>query len=205
LQFLRCQFGGSPTTVLDGYPEANQLALGDGGLYEAFEPLAQAPVCVQWSIARRDDAMGQEKRYWRDMDVLVRTESMNAVNATHDLLGGRGPAKVMLFQVPVLVVATKTLHIYDALGKTFDQVDWFTLRRSFDLGDRTKDGLVDVVTETGVVKLIDACKRTMADLSRRVAARSGEIAALASTQHAKYRHAVQETLLDAAVAARRGQ
>ena len=45
LQLARCRFGGSPTTVVDGYPEANGLACGDGGLLDAFEPFVHAPIC----------------------------------------------------------------------------------------------------------------------------------------------------------------
>lgn len=204
LQLLRCQVGGAPTTVLDGYPEANQITFADGGLSDAFAPLADVPVCVQWAIARRDDPMEQEKRYWRDLDVLVRTEWTNAVAATLGCLGGRGPAKVLLFQLPVLVVATKTLQVYGALENKYEQLDWFVLRRTFDLGDRMGERLVDVVTESGLPKLIDASKRTMAGIIERISARSDEIASIATAQHAKYQHAQQQAAYDAAVAARRG-
>lgn len=206
LLLARCRFGGSPTTVLDGYPEANTLAYGEGGLADAFEPLAGAPVCVQWSIARRGESLDQEKRYWQDLDVLVKTEWSNAVATSHGLLDGRGVAKVLLFQLPVLVVATNAFHIYDALAKQkpFTEVDWFTLRRQFDLGDRAEERLIDVVTEAGLPRFIEACKKTMAGIAQRIDTRSEEVAGLATAQHAKYEHASREALLDAAAAATRG-
>ncbi len=189
LELLRSQIGGSPTTVLDGYPEANALACADGGFCDAFEPLSRAPVCVQWAIARRDDAIEQERRYWRDLDVLIRAE--------------RSPVKLLRFQVPVLVVATRTLHVCVALENRFEQVDWFTLRRTFDLGDRVEERLVEVVTEKGLPNFIEACRRTMDGITAVVSARSGEIASIATAQHAKFLRAMQEAALDAAVAQRR--
>jgi hypothetical protein len=204
LQLLRSQIGGSPTTVLAGYPEANQLACAEGGFCDAFEPLAGGPVCVQWAIARRDDAIEQERRYWRDLDVLVRAERTDAVGDSHVYLRQRSPVKLLRFQVPVLVVATKALHVCMALEKNrFEQVEWFTLRRTFDLGDRVEERLVEVVTENGLPSFIDACRRTMDGIIAVVAARSGEIEAAATTQHARYLHAMQEAALDAATEQRR--
>ena len=204
LQLLRGRIGGSPTTVFDGYPEANALACGEGGFSDAFEPLSRAPICVQWAIARRDDAMEQEKRYWRDLDVLVRAEWTNAVADSHAYLGSRSPVKLLHFQLPVLVVATKALYVCSALENKLDQIDWFTLRRTFDLGDRADERLVDIVTESGLPKFIEACKQTMAGITEVVTKHSAEIVTLATTQHAKYLREMQEAALDVAVSAQRG-
>jgi|CZKU01.1.fsa_nt_gi hypothetical protein len=201
LELLRSQIGGSPTTVLDGYPEANALACAEGGFCDAFEPLARAPVCVQWAIARRDDAIEQERRYWRDLDVLIRAERANAVGDTHVYLRQRSPVKLLRFQVPVLVVATRTLHVCAALeNNKFEQVDWFTVRRTVDLGDRVEERLVEVVTEKGLPNFIEACRRTMDGITALVRARSEEIVSVATAQHAKYLRAMEEAALDAAAA-----
>ena len=134
----------------------------------------------------------------------MKTEWSNAVVASHGFLGGRGVAKVLLFQVPLLVVATKTLHVYDALAKQFTQVDWFTLRRQFDLGDGTGERLVDVVTESGLPRFIDACRRTMNGITERIEKRKEEVVRIATAQHAKYEHASEKAALEAAAAATRG-
>lgn len=206
LQLGRCRFGGSPTTVLDGYPEANGLAQGEGGFVDAFEPLTDAPVCVQWSIARRGGPLDQEKRYWQDLDVLVKTESSTAMSTSHGFLNGRGVAKVLLFQLSVLVVATSAFHIYDALAKEkpFTQVDWFILRRQFNLGDRAEERLVDVVTEAGLPRFIAACKKTMDGIAERVEKRKDDVVRVATAQHAKYEDALGRAVLDAVAAQTRG-
>jgi hypothetical protein len=103
----------------------------------------------------------------------------------------------------LLVVATKALHVYDTLGKTFEQVDWFTLRRPFDLGDRVEERLVDIVTEAGVPAFIDACRSTMAGIKQRIESRSSEIESAAAAQYEKYKQASLDAALHAVAADRR--
>jgi hypothetical protein len=191
LRVNRMHFGGMPSNR--AVPELDRdgdVILGPGGLSDAFDAMNAAPVCVQWAVARRTKA-GSEQRtvashdasFWEGIDGVVR--SSHDMMVDHSMCRWPAEAHLMLFEMPVLVVATPTLWLYDAVAPQkapLASTPSLILARTFELPDRTEHRLVDVVTEVGVPSFIEACRKTFEDLKARVSTHAEALVQIAKKQ-----------------------
>lgn len=168
----RSRFGGWPAVAtLPTFEEGVGLAVEPGGFAEAMAPLNEGHVCVQWAIARRGKKEGDppgaqhEDAFWKGMDVVVRAAHARMASACH-FIASRGSthAPLLVAELPVLVVATPSLWVFDVNADTLVPVDHIMLSRYFEVAGENVPALVDVVTEHGVPALIDRYRRAMTNL-----------------------------------------
>lgn len=211
LRFRRTRFGGAPSVrVLTEFDDADALFLSDGGLAEALDPLNSGTACVQWAIARRKkdgDGRGgpkffadHDEPYWKGLDTIVRASSARLREHCRALRSGETSVS-LTSEIPMLVIATPTLYVFDAVAETLAEVDHLILTRQFEVDGEIVDALVDVVSEGGVPRMIERYKQAAEALATRVAPRAHEIVAAAASQRARLqeiaRHSAVEAMLGA--------
>jgi len=196
LRVGRARFGGALSyRVLPKFEDDQGAVIAPGGLAEAFDPLNSGPVCVQWCVVRRTKP-GKEQRvfadhdgaFWKGMDGVVRaTQDLMVEHSTHSW---PREALLILFEMPVLVVAAPQLWLHDATGTNPPtSVPSLILSRMFQLDDRVDHRLVDVVSEGAVPAFIEACSRTIDMLEERLRGKAGVLAEIADQQRAKLEEA----------------
>jgi len=199
LRVGRARFGGSPTyRVLDAYEEDNGSILGAGGLAEAFDALNAGPVCAQWAVVRRTKS-GAEQRpvashddpFWRGIDGVVRASS---ILMTEHSTYTRWPKDSfqILFELPVLIVATPHLWLHDAtapVASSLSRTPSLLLTRMFQVEARVEPRLVDIVSENAVPDFISACRSTIRELEKRLKRHAPTLADIAQRQRSELEEA----------------
>jgi hypothetical protein len=195
LRVGRARFGGAPSYRVDRRLEQDdQTVVGPGGLGEAFDSMNASPTCVQWAVARRTKP-GQEQRtiathddiFWQGIDGIVR--SSHTLMTEHSTHPWPKDVRLIVFEMPVLVVGTTNLWVFDATNPTpasaLTSASRITLTRMFQVGPVVQDRLVDVVSEGGVPEFIEACRVTIDELEKRVGRHAAALIGLAQRQRSK--------------------
>jgi len=190
----RMHFGGLPSNrVIRELRRDSDTINGAGGLSEAFDALNDATVCVQWSVARRTKP-GNEQRpianhddsFWQGLDGTVR--AAHTLMLEHSTYKWTPTNYLVIFELPVLAVATPNLWLLDATAPSqpppLQPVQHLILGRMFQLEEHVEYRLVDVVSEAGVPALITACKSVITELKSRVAANAYALMSIGDQQRA---------------------
>jgi hypothetical protein len=191
----RMHFGGLPSNrVIRELRRDSDAINGAGGLSEAFDALNVAPVCVQWSVARRTKQGGGEQRpiathddpFWKGLDGTVR--AAHALMHEHSTYKWSPTNYLVIFELPVLAIATPGLWLLDATNPSHSpplrQTQHLILGRMFQLEEHVEYRFVDVVTEGGVPALIAGCKSVITELKLRVAANAEALMSIGDQQRA---------------------
>lgn len=208
LRVGRARFGGLPSyRIVRGFDQPNDVVIGKDGIADAFDPLNEAPVCVQWATVRRTKS-GNEQRpvathddsFWDDIDGVVRaSRAMMVSHTTHPWPKG---TLMMLFEVPVLVVATPQLWLHEPAatpppsGSNLTSTHRLVLDRMFQLDHGVEQRLVDVVTEAGLPAFIESCRKTVEALEARVQRHAGALIEAAESQHESFEKLRIEAAMD---------
>jgi hypothetical protein len=191
LQELRSQFTGRPSFGVSDELEGDE-DLRDA-LASAMDPLNEPTVCFQWTVARRTDkgpstGKGHEDHDWNAFDSIVRASAW-AMESITAIRYEKAEEWILEHIVPVLVVGTPHLYVYDAIKDALRPVDELVLLRDYETKTevRTARRLVNIVTEAAVPKLVARQRKAMERLHEVVNTNRDRIVELAAAHEAKVR------------------
>ena len=200
LRELRRQFGGRPAFETVPELEGTEDARIKIALAEALDPLNEPTVCFQWTIARRTDAhpegttgRGHEDDHWQSFDTLVRGAKWADAVATR----GHDVSPLMLYHLPVVIVGTPKLYVYDAIKDDIHSIDEFLLYRDYEtLSERVERRLVNIATEAAVPALIDRQRRALDRLGVAVGRHAVRLKEIAKAQTAIFEQETFDRLVN---------
>lgn len=123
---------------------------------------------------------------------------MMLTHTTHPWPNG---SLLMLFEMPVLVLATPQVWLHEPStassgSSALTATERVVLDRMFQVDHGVEQRLVDVVTEAGVPAFITACQSAISDLERRVQRHAGALIEAAEKQHAAFENLRVEAAMD---------
>lgn len=150
-------FGGGSTPPYVSEP---------GGFAEAIDPMCDVPVCVQWgSVTEKSNRreLDHPAPIFEDFEILV-SASINLERELTEVMLSSDSGYRQVIYVPVLILDTPDLILYDVKQNQLSRVGWFVLKLNLEFEGRMVSRYIDVITETHFPKYIEKLKEAHARL-----------------------------------------
>lgn len=130
----------------------------------SVRPLIETEWCAQWAVVKETNGAGAPDdtgKYWPELVKLATASDAWACDVTNDFakLPDRNPPGSLHLYVPVFVVDTPHLYVFDARTGALRKVPWFALRLMMNVRGHMRSTVFDVVCSSGFDHLLSRYKQ----------------------------------------------
>jgi hypothetical protein len=163
----RARIGGVPHFgVFDEQPVSyGKFFLQSSEFGAALDVLQSPVVCVHSALVSRDGKHNpkadRDHGVWSDLETLALAEDHAARELTLTILEAKDTVALpaMRLLVPVLVLDTPTLVVYNPLATSLSQFDRFTLRHASEIRGKAASRYIEVTTLAALPSLIEQLRK----------------------------------------------
>jgi hypothetical protein len=130
-------------------------------LARCLEPLFDGPQCVHWTIVRKESKKAKAERdgrYAESMRTVVKATYWHASDWTEFLKQRRAVADLRLF-LPVLIVDTQDLQVFNPTTQRVANVDCFQLVQQWEVGGRIHWACMPVIRASAIEQFVARATR----------------------------------------------
>jgi len=163
LLIQRTRIAGSPTfNVLHDGGAVPEFVLEFGA---PMSLLNDAPMCMQWGATGPGGGpLNHDEATYEALTMAIEASIWFGKDHSTFLRTARDPSPMMEVVLPVLVIDTPTLYIFDVRSGVLTQTERLVIRMMWTLRDGVSGRLVDVVTRKGFSQYLETCDRVGAEI-----------------------------------------